>query len=833
LDLSSLSRYLLCLATLLVSCLLLPFASVAAQSAVVTLDVEAGFETYFRDNQWLPVYINLANDGDDVRGRLVVRPATSGSGIVNTYSTPVDLPRGARQTATLYITASSILSQLRVELLDEGEVVIASAVANVRPIQPQDRLAVVVTNATSGALDMSSIRSGGFSGYQAILTIDQLPDNAALFDAVDLVVLSDVDTGEMSSAQQDALTQWVTFGGHLIVTGGANWRATSAGIGDLLPMVLDGETTVDDLDALGQWLGGDDETLTARTLIATGALRDDSQALLRAGENVLIARRLLGAGVVDFLAADPNGAPLRNWALLPDLWYTLASSVDPQPSWSGGFSRWAQAADAVEILPGFNLLPDVLPLLGFLALYIALIGPVNYFILNRINRREWAWVTIPVLIIIFSFLAYLIGTNLRGNEATLSRLTVVRAWHDSVTARADSVVGLLSPRRTSYEFAMTDAVLRPLPLPRLLTGGLIATNAPTDAEIAQTQQFLATNFTIDASFLAEFTASAPIEAPQIRGQASISDDPDIAGQQVVRGAVSNESAFTLEEAVILARGVSYRLEEALAPGDVVDFELTLAGEDAPAPVLYTPPAFISAIGNNVNLRLTQDQSIIDILGERRFNPNIDFTFIDDSPESLESRRRQLFLASFVRDLFATTARANHIYLVGWATRSPLESELVGANWEPYDTTLYLIELESPRVPTQDEVTISGDQFNWSARSFTGARDVAPVSLQLNQDETAVFRFTPVSDARLSEVTGLELVLQEYNAGGRTIPLALWDWAVGDWVELEAIGERFPVVDYQRFIGPLNAVQVRLRGADSGGFLRVGRLSVEQTGRFSS
>ena len=48
-----------------------------------------------------------------------------------------------------------------------------------------------------------------------------------------------------------------------------------------------------------------------------------------------------------------------------------------------------RAASATEILPGLDLLPDVLPLCGFLAFYVALIGPLNYFVLNRINRREF------------------------------------------------------------------------------------------------------------------------------------------------------------------------------------------------------------------------------------------------------------------------------------------------------------------------------------------------------------------------------------------------------------------------------------------------------------
>src|SRR5262245_60053577 len=117
-----------------------------AQSPVVTLAVEAGFDGHFRDSQWMPVIIHASNDGDDVSGRLVVPPEASGSGMPNTYSTPITLPAGARQTAFLYVTARSFANVIRVELIDDAGAVIAQQEASINAIQPQDRLNAVITN---------------------------------------------------------------------------------------------------------------------------------------------------------------------------------------------------------------------------------------------------------------------------------------------------------------------------------------------------------------------------------------------------------------------------------------------------------------------------------------------------------------------------------------------------------------------------------------------------------------------------------------------------------------------------------------------------------------
>ncbi len=202
--------------------------------------------------------------------------------------------------------------------------------------------------------------------------------------------------------------------------------------------------------------------------MATGDLRPDAEVLVMgANAEPLLARRTFSAAAWSIIS--PPTRTTRRCAAgrtCRSLWFTLITSGDPQPGWANGFVDWESAWHAVEILPGYDPLPDILPLFTFLALYIALVGPLNYLILNRINRREWAWFTIPALILIFSVLSYLLGFNLRGNEATVNRVALVRSWDQSDRARVDELVGLLSPLRAQYSLAVDPGTtLRPIPRP--------------------------------------------------------------------------------------------------------------------------------------------------------------------------------------------------------------------------------------------------------------------------------------------------------------------------------------------------------------------------------
>lgn len=816
-----------------VAVLLMGFAP-PAQVPVITLAARAGFDGRFRDSEWMPVIVEVRNDGDAMTGQLVVRPETSGAGVTNRFSAPVELPNGASQTITLYVTARSFASQVRVELIDNEGVVIAAEPLQIRALQPSDRLYAVVTQSAAGSVDMSGATIGNGAAYQTNWRIADIPDYAAALRSVDMILFSDVDTSGLSSAQRAALEQWVIAGGHLVVTGGAAWEATADQLIDLLPMEPSGTQTASDLLALANWLQEGQSALEGDTVLTTGTLRDDARVLVAQDDMPLVVRRPYGAGTVDYLTSDPNTTPLRGWQGLNHLWVALATTVEPEPSWANGFSNWEYATSAVEILPGYNLLPDVIPLCGFLGLYIALIGPINYFILARLNRRELAWFTIPLLIIAFSVMAWVLGFNLRGTEATISRISLVRAWPQSEYATVDGLLGLLSPRRTQYDLTPADAMLRPIP--RVTQGNLLTGNVQQSIDIEQTGDFTAAGFSVDASFVAAFNATTAIPKPDISGSASMVYDEAAGGHQV-RGAVSNRTDETIERPVILARGIAFPLESPLEPGDTETFEFVLPAGAPPAPLFYSPPSTVG-YPSYYGYGALQSQTINDLLGPPQFD-----NFGTPTEEEEEAQRRRFFLGAFVNDLFlysnavnrvtTSTGRGDNIYLAGWTSSAPLAVELEGAQWNSRDTTLYLIELEVEHPHDAGQTRVTSDLFTWVAENQTRLGEIAPVNMALQPGDEVSFRFTPLPSAVLSEVEQLMLRMERSSVGNAELPIYLYDWERDEWEETVIVnGERI-IDDPARYLGPQNAVMLRLVADDFGGYLRVDRLAVEQLGRFGA
>ncbi|MBN2471215.1 MAG: hypothetical protein JXN59_10860 [Anaerolineae bacterium] len=801
---------------LLLTPLILGFAPPRQSDSPITLQLEAGFGRRFRPDTWTPLLIAVANDGPDISGVLRVRADGTAALDGTTYSTPIDLPQQSRKQVFLYVSLRSFGRQVQVELVDVQGSVIASTSSQLNLAAPQDVLAAVITDAPGGSVDLTGAVLGSGQTYQHNWAIEDIPPEPEALMALDVMVFTDVDTGRLSLAQVQAVTDWVLSGGHLIVTGGPNYRLTGAGLADLLPLTVSGSTTVDDLSALAAFTGQRGTRLAEPDIVlATGVPRPQAEVLARAGQEPLLVRQRRGGGVVDYLAADPALAPFRQWTGRAGLWDALIFAPHQQPSWTEGIQDWLMAERVIQQSPGFAL-PSAFAMFGMLIVYILVIGPVNYLALRLIGRRELAWFTIPLIVIIFSVLAYFTGFSLRGTQATLNRMTVVQVWPGEDRARVDGLVGVLSPRRSTYTLAAHDGLtLRPLPESN--AGGGFAPMLSTVA-ITQGSGFAAEEVLIDSSVIAAFASSGFIEgAPHLEGAARII--PDSSGTHV-SGQVTNATGFELEDAAVLINGGVQHLGT-LAPGASAVFDLRLVVQQS-APLSLVAGDDAGFVYENIELT-AQDVLGLNYSPTRYYAPSSD-------PEARLQRQRQNLVSALAYDRDVSGGRGDRVFLFGWAKTSPLGMSLEGAPWGPEDMTLYIFELpvmhETPTTP----ITIMAGMVTWAVSPEGGLLNANPYDLTLNGTETAGFRFTPLPGAQLGEVTRLDIVARRTSPNTATVMLK--NWQTGQWepLALES-GVRGTIEDTAPYLGPNQAVELLLIPDDVNYYVSYAEIGVRWHGTF--
>ena len=825
---------------ILIMLLVFAWSPAAAQDNfvdVIEMSVEVGFNSFFRQGDWTPVRIKLKNNGESLAGRLVIRPETSGTVVGNAFSTAVDLPSGAEKSALLNIRARSFPDSVRVELIDDAGSVRAVRDASLINLSPQDRLYAIVVGPNSAPPNLTSVHIGGFEAEQAIWSLPDVPEYSHSLKSLDMMMLINIDGESLSSGQRDAIRHWVEAGGHLIVGGGPSALISAAGISDLLPLIPQRSQTVDDLDDLARYVGDQAANLRQRTVIALGSLHEDATVLVAQDGIPLLIRREIGAGLVDYLAADPTLEPLSSWENLSGIWLKLLATRAPHPAWREGFTRPNWGAEAVANLPGVDLLPPLQTLCLFLAAYVALIGPINYFVLSRLRRNGWGWFTIPLVIVCFAGIAWTVGFSLRGTEVIVSRLTLMESYADSDEAQVNQFVGLLSPRRATYSLTVPEGHFLAVAGATTPSSIFASNTIQTATEISQGLSFGARQFTVDGGIFANFSVTGRILKPAISGSFTLDFEILESGRMVsaYQGVISNQSDVTLRNAVLLGEGLVFPLENDLAPGDIVTLGRDELGADiADRPAQPNPlELHVSSRGASLSpfSGSKHNMSLKNLQGDR-FMRNRSFLNAESTADR-QAAREQAFLASFMLDQFQSSARGSGLYLLGWSDEWQRDLTISGAGWSSIDTSLYVIELDVDiKLPSQ-RATLTSENFSWLSIDRQGITDNGTEDFSLYEGQSVEFLFHPLPGLAMDVV---EHMLVEVDRGGgyaQALATELYDWTREEYDAFTyRDGNELEFSDPHRYLGPGNAVRIRLQYGDGIGTLRVRQIRIEQTGRYS-
>lgn len=452
-------------------------------AAQTTLVAEAGLGGYYKSQRWLPVNVRITHQGGPVKVEARAR-FTQGLRSHTECRIPAhEVRSGASEERTLYIrTPMSYSSQpLTLELFRDGRLLNAQT-PQLTLVNDGDWLALGIGggDSTLKLLTTLSLHSGSAAPSAnpwnrnqqpkvnvGIQPAARTPDQWQGLQAADMVVLGDVTERDLSPEQAAAIRDYVAAGGLLVIWGGANWnRLTTPLFNELLPARITGGATLTSSDDLRQ--------LTAergpRGRYAVAVAKPKPGAVVLASENgtPLAVSGRFGSGTVKLLTFDPSAAPFRDWKGVTGLWkalllndrpkslvQTLANTDDNAQfgyrRYNGGATR---LADAPFSIPQLDI-PAFYVVALFLLAYIVVLVPVNYFVLKARDKKEYAWLTTPAIVLVFSFGAYLIGYGFKGGRTLVVKAGLIEAYAGQPAAPNLFYAGLFSPRKTAYDIRLT------------------------------------------------------------------------------------------------------------------------------------------------------------------------------------------------------------------------------------------------------------------------------------------------------------------------------------------------------------------------------------------
>jgi hypothetical protein len=767
------------------------------------IEVRAGFDGYVQPGTWTPITVTASNDGPDVTGELRVQvdPLT---GARTNYVYPIELPRGSRKQVMLYVAdLSGFGNEIQVDLVERGRVVTSERVqlqfANANVL-----LVGIWSDSPQGLIDIAQVTPSSGETRLAVLTAEDFPAEAPAWAALDALVIADADTGQLSPEQRTALGRWVMGGGRLVIVGGLGYQRVLSGLEDIVP-VADVSVSTVELASLAEAVDAPFGPQTpTEGPAAVGAPIPGARALVDGEGGPLVVWRPSGYGFVAYLAPDPGLNPLFGWEGMAPLWRMVLSAGNPRPAWAYEMNaQWDYARQAVAAVPGVSL-PSVVQLCGFLALYVGLIGPVNYFVLTRLKRRELAWFTIPALILLFSGVAYVTGFQLRGSRAILHRLALIQTGEGEDTAQVDALVGVWSPRRARYDLEVGPGFLA-RPMPRDF-GGAFASVA--EMEVEQGDGVEVRGIQVDVGSIQPLVVEG-FMAGGLPVESALTLTPEAGGVRV-RGEVRNEGEVDLIDVSLALGGTVVALPN-LPAGSAVDVDEVLAGGQASRGLTSSldpyPPEGSVAYGGLYN------------------------TFVSgvsggDCYSLPEYRRRCNLLLSMT----STQVSGTDVYLFGWADSIPVDMRILGGPSDAVDTALYVVKLDADLGAGAGEVVevppglmvwnALDDRYTWTS----------PYDLYMYPDETYTFQYKPLPVVGPIEVESFVVHLERDYGTDAPPEILLRNVETGRWEVLQGADYGDTVVeDAARYVGPGNVVDLRVAGGTQSFGSQITRLDITLRG----
>jgi hypothetical protein len=493
-----------------------------------------------RIGSWMAIEVRMVNNGPAVSGELRLAGGSQGQ---TRFGRAVDLPTQSDKTEVLYAQPPAFGSELEI-VLASGEQKVASTKAKFS-ISDTTRLVIAVVAERPEDI-IGGLRLPPNQNQVAPLIMgiapEDLPERVEGWNMLDRLIWHDVPADRLSSDQLKALRGWVANGGRLIIAAGTGGPRTLAAFPDALLPYRPTATTEIPASALAGLLGEIPESAVSLPAL-TGELAE-GRALATVGDRVVAAERSYGTGQVTLLGFDPG------WIVDPDTEDRLWRRLLPPRSFGGLiFSDDNMLVSAVSQLPSLAL-PPIGGLIILLGAYILLIGPINYLVLRRLDRREWAWLTMPVLVVAFTVGAYGIGSALRGNDVIVNEVAIVAGAPGATEGTGQVYVGIFSPSRGRYQVSVPGGALLSAPINDFFGNQ----GAATQLDVLQGDPARVRDLAVGFGSLRTIRAETPVTVPLIETDLRLEDGR-------LKGTIKNLSDQLLERPSVVLGGTVARLAD--------------------------------------------------------------------------------------------------------------------------------------------------------------------------------------------------------------------------------------------------------------------------------
>lgn len=431
----------------------------------ISIILSVGTKGLAKSGEWLPVHVIVENSGKSVKGHVAVEPGlTERPGWV--YRQSIDLEHGARKQLLFNIHSNYLGNvPIKAALISNGKVLAETGV-RFSTLAPNEQIILALIDDDSNRQFFKDITAEHPDINIKYMEPRDLPFRDNSLSQISTIVISGVSTGSLTKEQKSALLNWLASGGRLFVCGGPSWKKAISGLSEeILPVEPSATKIVSNLSALENFAGV--ASSVYGRIMATSipiATVSSIHGKIIAGDtnNPMIVSRSFGSGEVNWIALDLTLEPFVSWRSNAPFWDRLnkvqqeqlqapqlrpeARKMDLMPR----FESLEGLRSSISSIPALKL-PKLNWLIPYIVLYIIIIGPINYLILKRKDKKELAWITVPAIILVFALGTFTYAYAKKGGSILINQANIVEHFPGTKISKITNAFGVFSPSKRTYD----------------------------------------------------------------------------------------------------------------------------------------------------------------------------------------------------------------------------------------------------------------------------------------------------------------------------------------------------------------------------------------------
>lgn len=522
----------------------------------IDMKVEVGFDGFYKIGSYAPFYFEIDNKLKDINGELQIELPDEMDQLT-LYTMQINLPNNSSKRFVMNVPINRFTSKLQVNIV-EGKNKVFTKSIKVSPGANMETFGLgILSDDYESVKYINKIPTTNYSQFSTkIVKLNEkiLSDSVDSLNNFNVIVINNFDTSKLTQEQYGALKEWVADGGNLLIGTGPSHSKTLAIFKDDFITGEIGEVSSISTKELYKLAQGGTAGESMQISVLDLKLKDSS-AIVTEGNTPLVLKMEKGSGTVSVAAFDFGLEPLSGWvgrvSFSEKLLQKLLPNIYSNP-YIGKDIHMNNNMYAIDnSLRNIPELPKAKTrdLVILLFAYIIFVAPLSYFILKKLDKREWMWLTVPTASLIFAFIIYTSGFATRMNEPIVNIINIVEFGKNG-NALPKSYAGVFTPNKSNIRVEAADGMgIKPIML------NMYDHYGPIQDPNENAEKQIVTKVIQSPKTVIEFyrTSVWSMKTLMLNNKENIAGKFDVKlnhSKSAYQGSVTNNSGFDLQECFI-------------------------------------------------------------------------------------------------------------------------------------------------------------------------------------------------------------------------------------------------------------------------------------------